>query len=120
MLDVDRTLQLAALECELSAALRDYEYFGTPALHETVCLTICALVDVMRALGLAPESVVITIKRIARRAGFGGPSTSGLRWNIADYDVRLEGFVSHAIRRYFHLSATSYLPLTQTPIALVC
>jgi hypothetical protein len=117
---VESTMQLVLLERELSVALRDYEFSGTPGSHETVCLALCGCVDAMRAMGCAPESVVVAIKRIARHSGFDSSYGIGARCT-ADHDRCVEGFVSYAIRRFFHLSATSFArPIVRVaPISLV-
>lgn len=115
MPDVDRTMRLASLEHELTVALRDYHFSGTPGDHDTVCLAICACVDAMRALEWTPESVVVSVKRIARTSGFGSPSNTTRRWNLTEYDLRVDDFVSRAIRRYFCLSATSFNELPFRP-----
>jgi hypothetical protein len=121
MQNADRTIELVALEQELTLALRDYEVFGTPGLHETVLLALCACVDAMRALSWAPESVVVAIKRIARRAGFGSLCLTSARWNPVERDFRLDGFVTCAIARYFQLSPTTlHHPPIWTPVSLVC
>jgi hypothetical protein len=120
MRHVESMMKLALCERELSAALRDYEFSGAPGAHETVCLAICGCVDIMRAMGWAPERVVVAIKRIARHSGFDSSHGTGAR-RTADHDRCVEGFVSHAIRRYFHLSATSLAgPIVRVaPISLV-
>jgi hypothetical protein len=117
---VELAMQLVLLERELSVALRDYEFSGTPGSHEAVCQAICGCVDAMRAAGRAPESVVVAIKRIARHSGFDSSYGIGAR-RTADRDRCVEGFVSYAIRRYFHLSATSFTaPIVRVdPISLV-
>jgi hypothetical protein len=120
MPDVESTSEFVPLERELSIALREYEFSGTPGSYETVCLAICGCVDAMRAMGLAPENVVVAIKRIARHSGFDSSSGRGARCT-ADHDRCVEGFVSYAIRRYFHLSATSFAApiVPPAPISLV-
>lgn len=118
---VDRTIELMARERELAVALRDYEFSGTPGLRETACLALCACVDAMRALNWPPQSVVVSIKQIARRAGFGSLCLTSRAWNPAESDFRLDGFVSCAIARYFWLSPTTlHHPPIWTPVSLVC
>jgi hypothetical protein len=117
---VESTMQLVLLERELYVALRAIEFSVTHGSHETVVLELCGCVDAMRAMGCAPESVVVAIKRIARHSGFDSSYGIGARCT-ADHDRCVEGFVSYAIRRFFHLSATSFArPIVRVaPISLV-
>jgi hypothetical protein len=118
---VDRRTELVARERELAAALRAYEFSGTPGLHETACVAVCACVDAMRAAAWSPEAVVVSIKQIARRAGFGSPFTVLRQGGPGERDLRLEGLVTCAIRRYFCLGATTfYVAPVWMPVALVC
>ena len=121
VLDVDRTTELVDRERELAVAFRDYEFSGTPGLYETACAAVCACVDAMRAADWSPEAVVVSIKQIARRAGFGSPFTVRRHWEPSERDLRLDAFVTCAIRRYFRLGATTfYVPRIWIPVSLVC
>lgn len=97
----DCATRFAGLEATIIVALMAFREQATERSRTVVRDSIEIYVDAMRDAELLPETVVITIKRVARRAGLAEPAEPTVSLTLQDQDREAEEFVTCAIERYF-------------------
>ena len=94
--------EAASLEMELEGHLRRIDVPLSPERRSAVYRCVCEYVDAAKALGWAPEGIIVSVKGIARSAGL-RPTQNVVRGasRSTGTDLLLGDMVAWCMRRYY-------------------